>query len=123
MAAVHAADDGGRHRVDVEKWGKGVRVCVCVCERKEYVFGKRTCSLSDTEGNAEVFAFVSVGADTKANTTAGGGAPKRGHGAPLEPLAQLGDALSGVGAAAELADAAERVLGQAAKGRRSVNGR
>ena len=33
VAAVHAADDGGRHCVDVEKWGKGVRVRVCVCER------------------------------------------------------------------------------------------
>ena len=32
------------------------------------MFGKGTCSLSDMEGNAEVFAFVSVGADTKANT-------------------------------------------------------
>ena len=29
---------------------------------------KGTCSLSDTEGNAKVFAFVSMGADTKANT-------------------------------------------------------
>ena len=48
-------------------------VCVCVCARlrvsgkgfcgpsKACVFGKGTCSLSDTEGNAEVFAFVSVG--------------------------------------------------------------
>ena len=56
--------------------GKGVRVrvCVCVCERvrkgfcgprKECVFGKGTCSLSDTEGKAKVFAFVSMGADRK----------------------------------------------------------
>ena len=29
---------------------------------------KGTCSLSDTEGKAKVFAFVSMGADTKANT-------------------------------------------------------
>ena len=28
VAAVHAADDGGRHCVDVENWG---RECVCVC--------------------------------------------------------------------------------------------
>jgi hypothetical protein len=57
--------------------GKGVRVRVCVCERvrkgfcgprKECVFGKGTCSLSDTEGKAKVFAFVSMGADRKANT-------------------------------------------------------
>ena len=59
--------------------GKGVRVCVSVCERvrkgfcgpsKECVFGKGTCSLSDTEGNAKVFAFVSMGADRKANARA-----------------------------------------------------
>ena len=48
---------------------------------------------------------------------------ERGHSAALERLEQLGDALSGVGAAAELADAAERVVGQAAKERRRVNGR
>ena len=53
----------------------------------------------------------------------GGGALERGHGAPLEPLAQLGDALRGVGAAAVPIKAAEHVFGQAAKGRRSVNGR
>ena len=73
MTAVHAAHDGGQHRVD-EGIGKGVRVRVCVCERvrkgfcgprKECVFGKGTCSLSDTEGKAKVFAFVSMGADTK----------------------------------------------------------
>ena len=38
------------------------------------------------------------------------GAPKRGHGAPLEPLAQLGDALSGVGATASRIEAAELVV-------------
>ena len=65
--------------MDVEKWGREC-VCVCVCafasecgkvsagQAKERVFGKGTCSLSDTEGNAKVFAFVSMGADTKANT-------------------------------------------------------
>ena len=63
-------------------WRNGGRecVCVCVCERVRKgfcgpskgtrVFGKGTCSLSDTEGNAKVFAFVSMGADTKANTFA-----------------------------------------------------
>ena len=51
------------------------------------------------------------------------GAPQRGHGAPLEPLAQLGDALGGVGAFVTMVDAAELVNVQAAKGRRSVNGR
>ena len=48
--------------------GKGA--CVCAFASKECVFGKGTCSLSDTEGNAEVFAFVSVGADKKANARA-----------------------------------------------------
>ena len=38
-----------------------------------------------------------MGADTKANTLWGRGALERGHGAPFEPLAQLGDSLRGVG--------------------------
>ena len=60
---------------------------------------------------------------TQKQTLRGGGAPKRGHGAPLEPLAELGDALGGVGAVAITIDAAELVGIQAAKARRSVNGR
>ena len=57
--------------------GKRERVRVCVCERVRKGFcgpskgpcvRKGTCSLSDTEGKAKVFAFVSMGADTKANT-------------------------------------------------------
>ena len=68
-----------------------------------------------------------MGADTKANTranTRGGGALERGHGAPLEPLAQLGDAVGGVGAPAAPIEAAQLVSCQAAKGERgSVNGR
>ena len=59
---------------------------------------------------------------TQKQTLWGGRALERGHGANLEPLAHLGDALGGVGAFAILVDAAERVVGQAAKGRRSVNG-
>ena len=62
-----------------------------------------------------------MGADTKANTranTRGGGALERGHGAPLEPLAQLGDAVGGVGALAVRVDAAQLVIAQTAKGRR-----
>ena len=66
---------------------------------------------------------VSRGADTKANALWGGGAPKRGHGAPLQPIAELGDALGGVGAVTLIIEAAELVVIQAAKGRRSVNGR
>ena len=63
-----------------------------------------------------------MGADRKANAR-GGCALERGHGAPLERLAQLGDALGGVGTVTEIIEAAELVTGQAAKGRRSVNGR
>ena len=74
--------------------------CVCVrlrasAERfcgpsKERVFGKGTCSLSDTEGKAKVFAFVSMGADTKANTLGAGGAPTQRGAASrlLEDLAR-----------------------------------
>jgi hypothetical protein len=65
--------------------------------------------------SGRVFAFLSAGADTKANTW-GGGALERGHGAPLEPLAQLRDALGGVGATAAIIEAAELVAGQTAMG-------
>ena len=47
----------------------------------------------------------------------GGGALKRGHGAPFERLAQLGDALGGVGAIAITIDAAELVVGQTTMGK------
>ena len=60
---------------------------------------------------------------TQTRTLWGGGAPKRGHGAALEPLAELDDALGGVGAVTLIIAAAEMVTGQAAKERRSVNGR
>ena len=59
---------------------------------------------------------VSRGADTKANTLGAGGALQRGHGALLERLAQLGDALGGVGATALIVEAAELVVGQTAMG-------
>ena len=54
-------------------WRNGGRECVCVCafasecgkvsagQAKECVLGKGTCSLSDMEGKANVFAFVSMG--------------------------------------------------------------
>ena len=65
---------------------------------------------------------MSAGADRKARQSQfGSGALKRGHGAPLERLAQLGDALGGVGAFAS--EATELIVGQAAKERRRVNGR
>ena len=57
---------------------------------------------------------MSMGADRKANAW-GGGALERGHGASLERLAELGDALSSVGAFEGV------VVGQdVAKGRRYV---
>ena len=56
---------------------------------------------------------------TRKGTLGGGGALERGHGAPLEPLTQLDDALRGVGALAKPVEAAELVAVQAAKlGRR-----
>ena len=65
---------------------------------------------------------MSAGADTKANTRVSS-ALERSHGAPLEPLAELGDALGGVGAVTLIIEATELVVIQAAKGRMSVNGR
>ena len=59
---------------------------------------------------------VSRGADTKANAFGAAGALQRGHGAPLEPLAQLGDALRGVRAATHEVEAAELVVRQAIMG-------
>ena len=58
---------------------------------------------------------VSKGIDRKADTVGGGGVLERGHGAPLERLAQLGDALGGVGAVALRIKTAEMVVRQAAK--------
>ena len=60
---------------------------------------------------------------TRKRTLWGGGALERGHGASLKRLAQLGDALGGVGAIAPAVEAAELVEAQAAKvGSGSVNG-
>ena len=53
---------------------------------------------------------------TQKQTLWGVGALERGHGAPLEPLAQLRDALGGVGATAERVEAAELIVGQTAMG-------
>ena len=65
--------------------------------------------------------MVSTGADTKANTRVSS-ALERDHGATLEPLAELGDALGGVDAVTLIIETAELAVGQAAKERRSVNG-
>ena len=56
-----------------------------------------------------------MGVDRKANSSGRGAALERSHGASLEPLAQLGDALRGVGASPLVVKAAELVTGQAAK--------
>ena len=50
---------------------------------------------------------------TEKRTLGRGGAPQRGHGAPLEPLAQLGDAL---GSVYVVLIKAEVVAAQAVKG-------
>ena len=65
------------------------------------------------------------GALTLKRTLVSGCALQRGHGALLERLAQLGDALSGVGAAAIPIEATDLVVGQAASmgGSESVSAR
>ena len=47
---------------------------------------------------------------TRKRTLLGGGALERSHSAPLEPLAQLGDALSGVLAVTKIVEATELVV-------------
>ena len=91
---------GGRWRAALRgcgEMGKGACVCVCVCERvrkgfcgpsKECVFGKGTCSLSDTEGKAKVFAF----ALTERRILGGGGALQRGQTALWETRSESHDA-------------------------------
>ena len=74
------------------------------------------------DGNGERIG-MSMGDGLKPNTLWGGGAPERGHGTPLERLAQLGEAQGGVAAFEIRVDAAELVVTQAAKVRTSVNGR
>ena len=56
-----------------------------------------------------------MGADKNASDR-GGGALERGHGAPVEPLAELGDALSGVGAVAVLVKPTELIIAKTARG-------
>jgi hypothetical protein len=52
---------------------------------------------------------------TERQTIGGSGALERGHGAPLEPIAQLSDTLRGEGAAAKVVEATELDVAQAAK--------
>ena len=63
---------------------------------------------------------MSTGVDRKANPRRAG-ALERGHGAPREALAQLGDALGGVGAVPITVEAAELVVAQAANGEEVVS--
>ena len=58
---------------------------------------------------------------TRKQTLLGGGALERGHGASLEPLAQLGYALGGEGAITATSEATELVAGQAAKEKEEVS--
>ena len=50
----------------------------------------------------------------RAGSVQGGGSLERRHGAALEPLAQRGDALGGVGAAI-LGDATDRIVSETAR--------
>ena len=86
-------------------------------------FGTEVVALQTASAGKEAGAEKCQWALTENQTLRAGGALERGHGAPLERLAQLGDALSSVGAGPPGGNAAELVVGQAAKGRRSVNGR
>ena len=78
-------------------------------------FGPEAVVAQTASMGAEVGAEACQGALTRKQTLQGGGALQRGHGAPLEPLAELGDALGGVGAVAITIDTAELVAGQTAK--------
>ena len=100
-----------------------VLVAKLVLARNWYCQGRKVDTGKD--GGDGERSGVSAGADTKANTLGAGGALQRGHGALLERLAQLGDALGGVGAAAILIEATDLVVGQAASmgGSESVSGR
>ena len=93
-----------------------------LCE-SDSSFGTEAVLLQPASTGEEASSEECQGALTQTRTLWGGGAPKRGHGAALEPLAELDDALGGVGAVTLIIAAAEMVTGQAAKERRSVNGR
>ena len=119
------------------EWGRGV----CVCERVQEVLTRKQTLGAAAHLRWVIFVFLRTAASAEApltpmalcprlqgmgagacqralterRTHGGGGEPERSHGAPLEPLAQLGDALGGVGAVPILVDAAQRVTVQAAK--------
>ena len=126
---------GARWRAASRGWGEG-EGCVCVrlraragrfCRAKQGM-----CSESERvrflarvgvcKRREEKCSLLCQRALTERRTL-GGGALERGHGAPLENLAQLGDTLSGIGAIAIPAEAAELVPLQTAQvGSGSVNG-
>ena len=111
-----------------EMW-KGVRVRVrlrATVERflrakaRNACVRKGTCSLSDTEGKAKVFAFVSMGADAKSNTR-GDGAQQLGDLRLLKDGGERGGALVSDLVKAEAANE-EQSTGMQWKSKR-VNGR
>ena len=92
-------------------WRNGGRECVCVCA---FAKGRNVCSERErvrflTRKGTQKCSLLCQWALTERRTLGRVGAPQRGHGAPLEPLAQLGDALGGVGAIAIPVEAAELV--------------
>ena len=129
MASVHTAHDGGRHRLCVD--GEGGDACVRVfASGARFWKGQgRRCSgkgpgkecvrfltrVGNVQGRGGICSQMCQRALTRKRTLLGGGTLEIGHGAPLERLAQLGDAHDGVGAVAIMVDAAEPVAGQTAK--------
>ena len=93
-------------------------------QSKECVLGKERVRFLTRKGQrcSLLCQWVLTGKQTLGG---GGGALQRGHGAPLEPLAQLGDALRGVGALSTIVQATDLVFGQAASmgGSESVSAR
>ena len=119
MTAVYAAHDGGLAASrGCGMSGGGACACTFASECGKVLRAKQgVCS------ERETCSLLCQWALTRKRTLLGGGALERGHGAPFECLAQLRDALGGVGAVAITVEATKLVAGQTAMGRRSVNGR
>ena len=99
------------------------RVALEALGESDSSFGTEAVLLQTASTGEEASSEECQGALTERRTLWGGGGLERGHSAPLERLAQLVDTLGGVGAVSVFVEAAELVVSQAAKGRRSVNGR
>jgi hypothetical protein len=89
---------------------------VGTCKTEKKVFANVNVN-ANVDANANVNANVRQWALTGKQTLLGGGALERDHGAPLESLAQLGDALGVVGPLAMIVEDAEMVAGQTAMGK------